>query len=344
MNRKILISLGGLCGLLLWTESSFAACKLNQTNFVAQNVIMDMGTVTLTPSTPIGILATKSFTITEKDNVARCTNGGSAIGKILIGQKITKNAALSAAVRNGDIYSTNVQGIGVRLYRNSGEIQTYYPHTLNISGTNNVKLAGGVFTVDIIKTSDEVGTGSLSSGKYSTYYYNGDSEDKPVLTSTLNANGIVIRNSTCEITGNENQTVNMGTIQRSKLNNVGDVDDITKPVQIDVKCNGGNYKTQNVKIAFDYTPDSAHANNGVIANATAGNNGSVYAKGIGIQLLTDDAQGQVIKTGDSVEIGKTELNKVTTPSLKLRARYYKTAIETTPGDVSAVVNFNLVYQ
>lgn len=213
---------------------------------------------------------------------------------------------------------------------------------MNITGNKDLKLAGGVFTVDIIKTSDEVGTGSLSSGKYSTYYFNGDGETKPVLTSTLNANGIMIRNSTCEITGNANQTVNMGTIQRSKLKNVGDVDDI-KPVQIDVKCNGGNHKTQKVKIAFDYTPDSAHANNGVIANATAGNNGSVYAKGIGIQLLADTS-GEIIKTGDTVSAGETQLNNETTEVVKLRARYYKTAIETTPGDVSAVVNFNLVYQ
>lgn len=345
MNRKIISSLGGLCGLLLWTESSFAACYINRPNFIAQNVIMDIGDITITPSSSIGILKTGSFTINGQNGLTACDgNGGSSIGKILIGQKITKDATLSAAVPNGDIYSTNVAGIGVRLYRDSGDVKAYYPHTLYLNRSNSVNLRAGIFKVDIIKTSNEVGTGSLSSGLYSTYYNNGDGESKPILTSTLNANGITIKNSTCEITGNANQTVNMGTIQRSKLNNVGDVDDITKSFQIDVKCNGGNYKTQNVKIGFDYTPDLAHANSGVIANATTGSSGSVYAKGIGIQLLAHDSGNQIIKTGDKVDVGKTELNKETTEVLKLRARYYKTAIETTPGDVSAVVNFNLVYQ
>ena len=116
MNRKILISLGGLCSLLLWTESSFAACYIDQSNFKAQNVIMDIGDITITPSTPIGIIKTGSFAIAQKNNVARCSGGGSAIGEILIGREIPKNAALSAAVPDGEIYSTNVQGIGVRLY------------------------------------------------------------------------------------------------------------------------------------------------------------------------------------------------------------------------------------
>ena len=344
MNRKILISLGGLCSLLLWTESSFADCYINRSNFKAQNVTMDMGEVTINPSTPIGILKTGSFTINGQNGLTACNgNGGSSIGKILIGHEIPKNAALSAAVPDGEIYSTNVPGIGVRLYRDSGDVKAYYPHILYLNRSNSVNLRAGIFKVDIIKTSDEVGTGSLSSGLYSTYYNNGDGETKPILTSTLNANGIMIKNSTCEITGNANQTVNMGTIQRSKLNNVGDVDDITQPVQIDVKCNGGNDKTQTVKIGFDYTPDSAHANNGVIANAITGSSGSVYAKGIGIQLLTNDLD-RVVKTGDKVSVGETQLNNETTEVVKLRARYYKTAIETTPGDVSAVVNFNLVYQ
>lgn len=346
MNRKILMSLGGLCGLLLWSESSFASCYIKKPNFTPQNVIMDMGAITITPSSPIGILKTGSFTINRQEGLTACDwTGGSSIGKILIGQEITKSAALSAAVPKGPIYSTNVQGIGVRLYRDSGDIQSYYPHTLSLGSSNSVSLVGGLFKVDIIKTSDQVGTGTLSSGLYSTYYNDRDGQAKPILTSTLNAEGIKIVNSTCEITGNANQVIDMGTIQRSKLTTMGQSDTNEQNFQIDVKCNGGNNKTQAVKIGFDYTPDPTYASQGVIANATTGSGGSVYAKGIGIQLLKNqDSDKGSIKAGDVVNIGQTVLNKETTPVLKLRARYFKTATETTPGDVSAVVNFNLVYQ
>lgn len=346
MNRKILTFLGGVCGLLLWSESSFATCSIVKRGFVAQNVIMDIGSITINPSSPIGILKTGSFTINAVSNLTECDrNGGYNYGRILIGSEVTKTGALLAAVPNGPIYSTNVKGIGVRLYRNSGDIQSYYPHTYTLTRNSTHSLSAGQFVVDIIKISNEVGTGALAGGLYSTYYGDGDGPEKPKLTSTLNANGIVIQNSTCEITGNANQVIDMGTIQRSKLTSVGQSDTNEQNFQINVKCNGGNNKTQAVKVGFDYTPDPLYASNGVIANATTGSGGSVYAKGIGIQLLKDQATDKgVIKTGDVVNIGQTVLNQETTPVLKLRARYFKTAVETTPGDVSAVVNFNLVYQ
>lgn len=333
MKNKLVLSAGSIFALLLWSNSGFAACKLNSSSFIAQNVIMDIGAVTINPDAAVGtILKTGSFPITGKPNSASCDRfGGTGIGKILIGSPVQTSL--------GNVYSTNIQGIGVRLYRDSGDIQTYYPHVLNLSSNSTLSLAAGMFKVDIVKTGAITGTGALSSGLYSTYYLDGDGESKPSLTSTLNANGIVITNPTCIYRdGTDGQTVELERVGAQEFSGVGSVAK-AKDFWIKLACNGGNQSDQKLNLTFTYNPDPLRGGQGVIRNTT----GAGYATGVGVQVLKDD-DASTVTNGRKINVATVTRNQSSNPEIKLRAQYYQTAAQVTAGRVAATATVTISYE
>lgn len=332
MKNKVLLIAGSVSLLSLWSQASFAVCKLQSSKYVAQNVVMDIGRITLDPNVKVGEnYYTGKFAIQSKANLFKCDwRGGKAIGIIQSGNDETKYK---------NVFATNIKGIGVRLYRDSGSIQTYYPHEIKNGSNASGDLAGGTFKVDIVRTDAITGTGALSGGLYSTYYYDGDGPSKPILTSTLNAEGIVLINPTCSIDDQSRyQNIEMGGIRASQLKNVGDTLN-EKDFKIKLICNGGNVQVQKVKLGFSYLPDAQAGNYGVIANKK----GVEYAQGIGIQLSKADDKTSVTN-GRSVDMGTTTLHQETYPELKLKARYYKTNTTLLPGKVFATTTFNIEYQ
>ena len=332
MINKFSVATGGLFVALLWSNSSFAACNLTNSNFLAQNVLMNIGEIIIDPNATVGtILRTGSFPINEVSNVAYCNNsGGSSIGEVVNGMLVPTTL--------GNVYSTNITGIGVRLYRDSGEIQTYYPHTLRLGSNSNVRLVGGRFKVDIVKTGDVTGTGALSSGLYSTYYYNGDGRSKPVLTSTLDANGIIIVNPTCSYRdGTDNQTVALVDVGAREFNGVGST---AKPKEFSIKftCNGGNRINQKLNVALAYDP--ADLNNGVIKNTV----GAGYAQGVGVQVMTTATTPQPVKSQTPVYVADIIQNTDSQPEIKFKAQYYQTEENVKAGNVFATATITMSYQ
>ena len=332
MKNKLIVSTGSLFALLLWSNSSFAACTLDS-RYVAQNVIMDMGTVTLNPDTPVGqILARKSFNILGKDSISSCGRGGGSWIGIL-----SQNKPAVSGIH--DTYETNVAGIGIRLFRNSGAIQTYYPHQINYSEGSTVSLVAGTFDVEIIKTASQTGTGSLSSGLYSNYYTDGSGSSRPILTSTLNAEGIIITNPTCIYRDNtDGQTVELDKVGVQELTGVGSVAK-QKDFWLKLTCNGGNTTDQKLNLTFTYTPDSLAGANGVMKNTT----GTGYATGVGVQILKDDATTKV-KNGDKLSVATINRNTASNPELKLKARYYQTEAQVTAGKVFTTATVTISYE
>lgn len=331
MKQRIILTSIGLMSLALYSQSSWAACKVASSKFKHQNVLMNIGSITLKPNVQVGQnYESKRFVIENKPNsAANCgfLGSGKGIGEILVGNP----------TKFKNVYSTNVPGIGVRLYRDSGPIQTFYPHRSNVN--NGSTLSPGHFVVDIVKTEETTGTGPLSSGLYSTYYLDGDGRSRPRLTSTLDANGIVLVNPTCSIDQTtNNQNIKMGTIRASQLARVGDTTN-EREFSLRLNCNGGNIKVQKVKLGFEYKEDLKQGAQAVIANRT----GAGDAKGIGIQLLKSE-DDTLVRNGSSVEVGSTVLNSNTRPEIRLKARYYKTEAEIVPGDVYATATFNIQYQ
>ena len=335
--KKLTIRCFGLILAAFYSQTSFAACSLNDPNYQTQIVYMNIGQVFLDPDATVGqILKTGTFPIQAGNNIGSCSSrGGKAQGFLVKNQPVTSQPYT---------YATNVRGIGIRLYRDSGEIQTYYPHTLNYYGTprgSTWSLIGGQFKVDIIKTEEITGTGALTSGIYSEYFLDG-SPTKSVLTSILNADGIQLVNPTCSISPDTvDQTIFMGDIRASELSHVGDTKN-EKTFNIKLNCSGGNKKIQLVKLGFSYNPDPASGGNGVIANSR----GTGYASGIGIQLLTNKSNtiNTSIQNGSTVDVGATILNQNTSIILPLKARYYKTAAELSAGEVNTMATFNIQYQ
>ncbi len=333
MKNKLIVSASSLFALFLWSNSSFAACYLyNPNSFNPQDVIMDMGTVTINPDAAVGsILANKSFTMNGRDKYGYCNNGGGSVIGVL-----DKGTPLSPI---SNTYETGVAGIGIRLYRDAGEIQAFYPHERIITNDSEISLNAGTFKVEIIKTAATTGTGKLSSGRYSTYYTNGTGRSKPVLTSTLNADGITIVNPTCIYRdGSDGQTVELDSVGTKELTGVGSVAK-QKNFWIKLSCNGGSTNDQKLNLTFAYTPDSSAGTNGVMKNTT----GPGYATGVGIQILKDDATTKV-KNGDKLFV--TTITKLTKPNpeLNLKAQYYQTAAQVTAGKVYATATVTISYE
>lgn len=330
MKAKLILSSLSLVGLALYSQSSWALCKIASSKFQHQDVNMMIGNITLDPNVGLGQnYISKRFTIENKANSAADCDfwGGKGIGKILIG----------SPTAYPNVYTTNVQGIGVRLYRDSGIVQTFYPHFSEVNDGST--LAPGQFIVDIVKIDQVTGSGPLTSGRYSIYYLDGDGPGRPRLTSTLDANGIVLVNPTCSIDQTtNNQTIDMGSIRASQLTAIGQTAN-ERNVTLRLNCNGGNIKVQKVKLGFNYQADLQQGAKAVIANRS----GIGDAKGIGIQLVASRDQS-LVTNGRSVDVASTILNGTTYPELKLTARYYKTEANITPGEVYATVTFNIQYQ
>src|SRR5204862_527522 len=118
-RRKALTVVAMLGGALLAQQAS-AACRIQSSWFTAQDVTMDI-----------------SESITQQNSVARCDwSGGRSIGEYV-------NAAQRRPVAGfSNVYETDVAGVGIRLFRDSGAIQTYYPHSINFAGNATISLIG----------------------------------------------------------------------------------------------------------------------------------------------------------------------------------------------------------
>lgn len=169
-GRTLLAALTVMGGVLLAQQAS-ASCRIQNSWFVAQDVTMDMGQIVILPSTPVGgVIKEISEPINQQNSVARCDwSGGRSIGEYV-------NAAQKRPVAGfSNVYETDVAGVGIRLYRDSGAIQTYYPHTINFASNSTISLVGGTFRIQLIKTAAQTGSGVIApNGRFTTYYFDGD--------------------------------------------------------------------------------------------------------------------------------------------------------------------------
>ncbi|MGE8275179.1 MAG: fimbrial protein, partial [Stenotrophomonas sp.] len=169
-GRKALAALALLGGVLLAQQAS-AACRIQVNGFVAQDVQMDMGQIVILPSTPVGgVIKEISVPINQQNNVARCDYwySGYSTGEYV-------NAPQKRPVAGfANVYETGVAGVGIRLFRDSGAIQAYYPHTINFAANSTISLIGGQFRIQLIKTAAQTGSGVIApNGRFTTYYFDG---------------------------------------------------------------------------------------------------------------------------------------------------------------------------
>lgn len=325
-----------LFGLLMAAgQSAYAACNVN-TGIRAQVINMKLGRVLVTPSSQVGdTLVTGQFPINPVENIATCRGGGSAIGTIMQG----------SSTRFTNVWSTNIPGIGIRLYREAAEVSNFYPHTLSFTGNRTIKLNGGYFKIDVVKTAAQTGTGQLTTGLYTNYYMDGTGPGLPLLQSIVDANSLTIVTSTCNVdSGSKNKVVNLDTVTAASFGGVGSTQG-EKAFDININCVGGvgenllpgSAGQGIVNVRFDYTQDSSNAP-GVIKSQPGANT----ASGVAVQLLTGTTT-QPIKNGDAVNAGRTVPNQANTLTLPLKARYYRTGTTIKGGNITSTATFTIEY-
>lgn len=338
MSYKILNSAVILIGCTLSLEG-YAACKADR-EFTTVDISMDVGRVVVRPSDPVGmVLRRASFPITPNGSTITCNTNGGTFQAIL-----SKYPSLSPA-GGASVYNTNIQGIGIRLYRDAGTASTfsgYYPYSRNLTRTT-YRLGEGFFIVEIIKTAASTGSGALSEGRYSSYY-SPDDVNKPFLTSTVYGNAITIASSSCELLGDINKTVQLPTVNKSGFKGVGSTQG-AQAFDLNFRCNGGvnptAYEESNkISLNFDYTA-AANTTNVLANNAPI----STRADGVGIQLKTNyNNVSKIIAKNEKLELGTLKSNQNIQYNIPLSASYYQTNAVITPGKVSSVATVTIQYE
>lgn len=317
---------------------ALASCSINARNFVVQDVQMDMGQVVILPSTPVGgVIKQLSVPITQKNSIVSCDwRGGTAVGAFI-------NAAQRQAVSGfQNVYRTGVDGVGIRLYRDSGSIQTYYPHTIYLNPYTTGSLNGGFFRIELIKTAAQTGSGTIApNGPFTTYYLDGDGPSDPVLTSSFRGTGTTVVSPTCEVdAGSRNIVVDFGSVPNSSFTGVGSRA-VDRDFNITLRCQGSNVAQYQSTIGIQLDATSASGNQPGTLAITGGSNSATR---IGIQIVRRNGSSeQNITFGDSLMLGDT-VTGTSSMSLPLRARYIQTQAGTVgAGEANGTATFTITY-
>ncbi|MGG4607257.1 fimbrial protein [Providencia sp. Me31A] len=325
-------------GILLSTGYASAQCVRTPTATYEFN--MEMGRIVVDPDLPKwSVIAQKTYTMTDpqRKSYATCYAGTTYLDAEVI------MPGLTLIPNSNKVYQTNVPGIGMRFERGGGSVRFTYPASYPVSGSGrpgwggtSVYLADSVFTLQLIKTADKTGAGSIASGKYTRY---GFDKSNPVLVSYLNADAITISSASCKVRGDREKNIPLEPVNRTQFTRIGSTAG-EKNFDLTLMCDGGVSVSgyTNVAITFDGTEPQGLAGKGVLVNLST----SSPAKGIGIQVLERDSRKELIfkkKYG----LGRIFNNKQSEINLNYTARYYQYAGKISAGEVRSQMVFNITY-
>jgi type 1 fimbria pilin len=322
------------------SSETYAACTINN-SMVTQDVNMALGRITVRPSDAVGsILLTRKFPINRMQDVVNCGQGAAGTTT----SAIVQNYPLSSV--GNSVYQTNIEGIGIRLYRevsteSGASFSGYYPYVSNLVSNLNYSLGQGNFVVEIIKTGNITGSGALLPGRYSSYHLT-DNPGKPVLTSTVYGDTITIVSASCEIRGQTNQSVQLPTVNKADFKGVGTTYG-ERPFDLNILCsggkNGGGVENNRISLSFDYNLAANTTN--VLNNEAAA---SDKANGVGVQLVSNyQNANRVVVKGEKVDLGVVGVNSNTEYNIPMVARYYQTAPSVSAGKVTSVSTVTINY-
>ncbi|MEC5343933.1 fimbrial protein [Brenneria populi] len=318
--------------LALISSSVYASCtRLTQQPTVQLDMIM--GRIVVNPDLPVGsVIATQNWTMSAANGSSYwCTAGTNVF--------VASMVASGATDLGNKVYSTNVPGIGLRFSRGGSTVNIVYPGSFSstIYRPTYYSLEGSRFTLEVIKTASVTGSGTLASGKYTSYDW--QSGNDPILETYLSANAITIVSPSCKVIGGDNMNVDIGAIKRSDLNGVGTYAG-GKAFNLQLQCSGGISVSgfANINTTFSGTlATGTTESQGVLINEK---NDSSAAKGVGVQVLKDGAPIQFNKKYNIGTLQSTETRYITLP---YTARFYQYLSTITSGEVESHMVFNLTY-
>ncbi|WP_369311233.1 fimbrial protein [Providencia rettgeri] len=325
-------------GILL--SSTYAAAYCVRSNAPTYEFNMEMGQIVVDPDLPKGaVIAEKTYTMVDPRQTiyATCYSGVTYFDAEVIMPGLTQIPG------SDKIFQTNVPGIGMRFERGGGSVRFTYPDKYGIRGSGNtwtggtkVYLANSVFTLQLVKTANKTGAGSIASGKYTRY---GFDKSNPVLVSYLNANAITISSASCKVRGEREKNVELSPVNRTQFTGVGSTAG-GKDFDITLVCNGGvsvqGYT--NISISYDGKEPVGVSNKGVLVNLST----SSPANGIGIQVLERDSQRE-LQFNTKYGLGRLHDNQEKDITLNYTARYYQYEKKISAGEVHSQMVFNINY-
>ncbi|MBJ3816718.1 type 1 fimbrial protein [Shimwellia pseudoproteus] len=314
----------------LWSSASWAMCQRGP----AATVKLDMtiGRIIVPPDLPVGaVIKSQDWTMPGGGGIAYyCTGNTTFAAKIVVPN----------AVDTGNkVFSTNVPGIGLRFSRGGKTVNIVYPgeYNTNAGRGTNYSLEGSRFTLEVIKTAQITGSGTLAQGLYTSYDW--DSGNNPILETFLSANAITIVSPSCTVLSGKNMNVDIGAIKRTDLKGVGTWAGGT-PFNIQLECSGGVSVSGYANINTTFSGNLAtgtQPNQGVLINEKTG---SAAAKGVGVQVLKD---GTPLEFDKKYLIGQLASSQTSTYTLPYTARFYQYLADISSGEVQSHMVFNLTY-
>lgn len=223
-----------------------------------------------------------------------------------------------------NVYSTNLDGVGVRVTTRNGHPFTSPGYIWNLNSTGTYILNETPYNVELIKTGTIV-PGLINTGKLFTWTAPGTSGTLTIATGSITGGSVSVQS--CNVLKN-NIIVNFKEADVSSFQRKGHSVNPMKfsvPLSCDINTP--------VKITINNVSDVADKNNGVLAL----NKGS-SARGIGVQILHNDIPAVF---GDAIDFGKATSEYIDIP---FESRIYQTESVVFPGKFSASAIFTMTYR
>jgi|GEM_PF-6596799 P pilus assembly protein, pilin FimA len=317
-----------LAGLVLTSGVANAGCLLGSDG-VPSPLYMDIGRVMVQPQTPPGtVIASRSWPLRDNHLQLQCNGSQSLEARVI---------AAGSRETGNQIWSTNIPGIGLRFTLQRQAMQVSYPGKLEVGGggKSDVSLKDLTFKLDVIKTANLVGSGSVSAGQYTTF----SAGSQSLLATWLRDNSLIIVSPSCRITSSTNFHVNLGSIPLSALKGQG-TGAGGRNFAIRMQCAGNvSVSGTRVNMTFDGNiPDGVSPSLGVIRNESRS---KTAADGIGVQIMDENRRPVPFRQPNQV----ATLNSAVSQFIDLRyfARFYQYQPRAQAGDVTGRMVFNVSY-
>ncbi|QKJ89247.1 fimbrial protein [Paramixta manurensis] len=195
--------------------------------------------------------------------------------------------------------------------------------------------------IELVKTGENVQLNPAAN--YIFLFSVGDQGRGELLYRAININKLGFSSFTCN-TLNTDIHRTLPVLNLANINGItGRIDGYADDFSIRLNCNGELWSTLSINMAFNGAMIPGLESQGVYL-FTSANDGGV-AKGIGFQLLHKDASDQYVTSGKGewFKVGNftSGLNTLDVP---VRAVYYKTAEQSSPGKLTGIVTFTIDYQ
>jgi type 1 fimbria pilin len=239
---------------------------------------------------------------------------------------------MTGAITSGaDIYSTNIDGVGIRVSMYSSSDYHDFPETPTPAPfSQGMTLANGEFgsgflhiVVELIKTSNSVSAGSLT--------YSVPEFSDAVANNTLKLSSFVFNAnlsiSSCTVNTQTPTEIDLGTTSKSALSDIGSTSN-KKDFSIVLDCSGSS----NVNLSLSGTEEPLALNMGVLAPDS-----SSTAAGLGVQILYSNTP---VTFNQPFSVGTSNDGQFTIP---MSAQFYKTKNDLTAGTFSSLMTYTLTY-